>query len=165
MATPQPVPVTTHFNKAHCECPPASFARKSSWNDAFCSRCGLSATRHFFEASKSRGRSAFDIWSRHASKSGILRFWSPRLRPSPTLNVWRRTAECGRSILVSQHDGDHALGDRRISRVGRVVPAIIGRRLHQGFARSRSIRRRDWRENQSNRRPKLGPGWQSLGQR
>jgi hypothetical protein len=34
--------------------------------------------------------------------------------------LWRRTAECHRSILVSQHDGDDALGDRWISRVGRV---------------------------------------------
>src|ERR1700722_16252595 len=37
------------------------------------------------------------------------------------------------------------------------VLAIIERQLHQGFARSRSIRHRDWRENQSNTRPKLGP--------
>jgi hypothetical protein len=54
------------------------------------------------------------------------------------------------TIAPPQHDG---------------APAIVGRRLHQGFARSRSIRHRDWRENQSNTRPKLGPGWQNLGQR
>ena len=58
-------------------------------------------------------------------------------------------------------DGDGFQEYQKRSKVGYAhsdaVPAIIGRRLHQGFARSRSIRHRDWRENQSNTRPKLGP--------
>ena len=46
---------------------------------------------------------------------------SASLSTQPTLNVWRRTAECRRSVLFGQHDGDDALGDRGIGRVGRVI--------------------------------------------
>ncbi len=35
------------------------------------------------------------------------------------------------------------------------APAIVGRRLHPGFARSRSIRHRDWREIKVTRDPSL----------
>jgi hypothetical protein len=64
----------------------------------FVSRCGLLATK--------RGRpSAFDIVG---ECFGHLTY------------VRRRAAECGRSVLFSQHDSDDALGHRRIGRVGRV---------------------------------------------
>src|ERR1700720_1330975 len=83
-----------------------AFAPKSSWNDAFCLGCGLSATGHLSRPAKIVVEVPLTVW---ADTQANQEFCDLVASPSRTWNLWRRAAECRRSVLFSQHDGDHAL--------------------------------------------------------